>query len=134
MPILNFIFSDVFLTLTFYYSFTLVWLFVIYTYRNTFLTLKEIKLSYKYEPQPIFKTKKGTYVKLKTIYKNSAYILVNNALFSIITGMYMSAMGIHAYFIMVLPLVFLGLSFILMLGYFSNITNKDVHKKPTLLG
>lgn len=128
------IFSDSILIILTYYLGMMMWISAVYMFRDTFKLLKNILLEYKYDNELEKEITPVVREMYQQMTKNMYIMLFINILASIFCGLYLAILGIKAFTLVSIPLIFLLTALVVLMGIFNNVTNKDVHKTKTLLG
>ena len=128
------IFSDSILIILTYYLGMVMWISAVYMFRDTFKLLKNILLEYKYDNELEKEITPVVREMYQQMTKNMYIMLFINILASIFCGLYLAILGIKAFTLVSIPLIFLLTALVVLMGIFNNVTNKDVHKTKTLLG
>lgn len=128
------IFSDSILIILTYYLGMMMWISAVYMFRDTFKLLKNILLEYKYDNELEKEITPVVREMYQQMTKNMYIMLFINILASIFCGLYLAILGIKAFTLVSIPLIFLLTALVVLMGIFNNVNNKDVHKTKTLLG
>lgn len=132
--ILRELFSDSLLIILTYYLGMIMWISVVYMFRDTFKLLKNIILEYKYDSGSEKKITPNVLNMYNQMVKNMNIMMFINFIASIFCGLYLIILGIKAFILVTIPLTFLLIALLVLMGIFNNITNTDVHKTKTILG
>lgn len=128
------VFSDSILIILTYYLGMMMWISAVYMFRDTFKLLKNIVLEYKYDIELEKEITPVVTAMFNQMSKNISIMLFINVIASIFCGLYLIILGLKAFTLVSIPLIFLLISLVVLMGIFNNVTNKDVHKTKTLLG
>lgn len=128
------LFSDSLLIILTYYLGMVMWVSVIYMFRDTFKLLKNIILEYKYDSGSEKKINPNVLNMYNQMVKNINIMILINFVASIFCSLYLIILGVKLFIIITIPLIVLLISLLILMGIFNNITNKDVHRTKTLLG
>lgn len=132
--ILKELFSDSLLIILTYYLGMIMWISVIYMFRDTFKLLRNIILEYKYDSSSEKKINPNVLNMYNKMVKNIYIMMLINFIASIFCSLYLIILGVKLFIIITIPLIVLLISLLILMGMFSNMTTKDVHRTKTILG
>lgn len=126
--------ADSLLVILTYYIGMIIWITSIYMFRDTLKIAREVVLEYKYDNGKLNYITNKVAMLYNKVLKNIMIVTVSNLLASIFCMLYVVILGLNVFLMVSVPLAFLLLVIVSLLGYYNNISNTDVHRQSTFLG
>lgn len=126
--------ADSLLVILTYYIGMIIWITSIYMFRDTLKIAREVVLEYKYDNGKLNYITNKVAMLYNKVLKNIMIVTVSNLLASIFCMLYVVILGVNVFLMVSVPLAFLLLVIVSLLGYYNNISNTDVHRQSTFLG
>lgn len=126
--------ADSLLVILTYYIGMIIWITSIYMFRDTLKIAREVVLEYKYDSGKLNYITSKVNMLYNKVLKNIMIVTVSNLLASIFCMLYVVILGVNVFLMVSVPLAFLLLVIVSLLGYYNNISNTDVHRQSTFLG
>lgn len=126
--------ADSLLVILTYYIGMIIWITSIYMFRDTLKIAREVVLEYKYDSGKLNYITSKVNMLYNKVLRNIMIVTVSNLLASIFCMLYVVILGVNVFLMVSVPLAFLLLVIVSLLGYYNNISNTDVHRQSTFLG
>lgn len=126
--------ADSLLVILTYYIGMIIWITSIYMFRDTLKIAREVVLEYKYDNGKLNYITNKVAMLYNKVLRNIMIVTVSNLLASIFCMLYVVILGVNVFLMVSVPLAFLLLVIVSLLGYYNNISNTDVHRQSTFLG